>query len=240
MALNLGPCFSWVVLGCLATEHFHAHAGLNVPKPQLNPPPPRVEAGQVLRRIHLGIQQSSDQRHRLVLVAFGVVEQDAAGQAENAGHFQQRKPAAGLLGTSLRIGPLVLGRVGQTDGGAVDDFGVEAMPGLRGQRQPLFGVGGDRVADALERIQGKTLSGRAVAAGACLDRPQVVEAKQGLDLPDDFAARIAGVEDLIRLCAGSGPRSWRPLLPMDAQSARQNCERGAVRAAVSVVEGGDC
>ncbi|MCI0541334.1 MAG: hypothetical protein L0Z50_39545, partial [Verrucomicrobiales bacterium] len=52
---------------------------------------------------------------------------------------------------------------------------------------------------------GQASAGLAIAAGGGIDRAEMVEAKEGLDLPDDFATGAAGIEDLIRrltLCWG--------------------------------------
>ena len=64
----------------------------------------------------------------LMLVALGIVQQQARGQAEHADQLHQWKPAAGLLAAGLGISPLVFRSVGQADGGAVDDLGAQAVP----------------------------------------------------------------------------------------------------------------
>lgn len=100
------------------------------------------------------------------------------------------------MGAGLGISSLVFGSVGQAHRGAVDDFGSQAIPELLGQRQEPVGLGGDGVAKALEGVQRQAATGLAVAAVSFIDGAQVVEAKEGLDLPDDFAAGAAGIEDL--------------------------------------------
>jgi len=49
----------------------------------------------------------------------------------------------------------------------------------------------------LERVQGQSLAGLAIGAGAFVHTGLAVEAKEGLDLTDDFATRAVGIEDLI-------------------------------------------
>ena len=154
-----------------------------------------VGNGQVvgLKMVQQFIEQT---QFMLVFVAFGVIEQDAGAQAEDADDLHQRKAAAGFLRAGLGIGPLVFGRVGQSEGGAVDDFWAQAIPELLDLRQHLLGAVGHGVANALENIQGHAETGLAVGTGAFIDAAEVVETEQGLDLPDDFTARAGGIEDL--------------------------------------------
>jgi hypothetical protein len=75
----------------------------------------------------------------LVLVAFGVIEQGASGQTEDAHQLQERKTTTGFLLAGLGISPLVFLGVRQTSAGAVDEFDPPAVPELAG----LLGGGGD-------------------------------------------------------------------------------------------------
>ncbi len=68
----------------------------------------------------------------LVLVALGVVEQDAGGQAEDTDQFQERETTSAFLCAGLGIGALVFGGVWRADGGAINDFDTEATPELSG------------------------------------------------------------------------------------------------------------
>ena len=54
-----------------------------------------------------------------MFIAFGVTEQSAGAQAEQAHQAEQREAAAGFLDGGLRISGLVFGCIGQTQGGAV-------------------------------------------------------------------------------------------------------------------------
>ena len=110
--------------------------------------------GQIARleRVQPLAQQG---QFRVGLVALNVIEEHAAGEAEKAHAFESRKTAARFLRTGLGISALIFGRVGQTEGGAVDDFGFEAIPELLAQRQNLVGVGGDGLAQALADVQGR-------------------------------------------------------------------------------------
>ena len=111
----------------------------------------------------------------LVLVAFGVIEQDAAAQTEDGHHLQERKTTARLLGAGLGISPLVFGRVGQTQSAAVDDFGAQAMPELLELRQEFIGASRDRMANALEGVQRQAPAGLTITAGAFIDGAVVME-----------------------------------------------------------------
>ena len=124
-----------------------------------------------------------------MLVALLVIEKDATGEAENAENPHERKTTARLLRAGLGISPLVLGRVGQSERGRVNDFGAQAMPELLGGRQQFVGTCSDGVADALENIQSQPQASLTIGAGPFVYGTAVVEAKQGLDLSDDFAAR---------------------------------------------------
>ncbi len=59
----------------------------------------------------------------LVLVALGVVQQRARGQAEHPHQPDQQKAATGPLAAGLRIGSLIFLSVGRADRGGVDELG---------------------------------------------------------------------------------------------------------------------
>ena len=140
------------------------------------------------------VQQALEQaQFRLVLVAFGIVEQHPGSQAEHPHQFQQREAAAGLLAAPLGIGILVLFGVGQAEGGAVNDFGAQAVPEL----SRFFARTGHGHAQAAKDIQRQSLSGLAVSAVAGINVTLVVEDEEGLNLADNFAAGAVGVEHLI-------------------------------------------
>jgi hypothetical protein len=141
----------------------------------------------------------------LMFVALGVIEQPAAAQAEEAHHLQERKTAARLLGTGLGIGALIFRGVGESDGGAVEDFGVEVMPKRLGWRQELIGPRDPRLANALESLQGQAEAGLTVSAVVVIDTPAVLETKQGLGLADDLAAGTSGIEGLIKEAPEGAP-----------------------------------
>src|SRR5436309_1902813 len=163
------------------------------------------------------VQQFAQQRQfMLVLVAFGVVQQDTTAQAEDADELEQGKTAAGFLGAGLRISPLVLRSVGQRHGGAVDDFGPQAIPEFLRLGQELLGLGGDGMANALEPLQGQAQAGLAIAAGGFIDRLCRVEAKEGLNLPDHFPAGAAGIEDLIEKAPEGAPERVNALAAVGA------------------------
>src|SRR5262245_51645152 len=61
----------------------------------------------------------------LVLVALGVIEQSASGQAEHPNELQERETAAGFLTARLRISALVFGSIGRAGAGAVNDLDIE-------------------------------------------------------------------------------------------------------------------
>ena len=88
-----------------------------------------------------------------VLVAFLVIEQHAAGEAEDAHNLHQGKAAPRLLGTGLGILTLVFGRVGQSHSGAINDFGAQAVPELVDIRQEFISTSSHRMANALQNIQ---------------------------------------------------------------------------------------
>jgi hypothetical protein len=138
------------------------------------------------RTVSLFEQQTGRRVTKKVLVA-GSIRPEA----------RRRALDPGLWGAGLGIGPLVFGRVGQTDAGAVDHLGAPAIPEWLGLGQESVGVGGDGHAQALEGVQGKAAPALAVAAGAGIHGAEVVEAKEGLDWVDHFAAGTAGVEDLV-------------------------------------------
>jgi hypothetical protein len=139
----------------------------------------------------------------LVLVAFGVIEQDAAGQAEDADELQQRKAAAGFLAAGLGISPLVLRGVGQAGGGAVDEFDSQAVPEVSW----FFGDGGGGDTQPLKRVQGQSLSGLAISTGASIHTNPLMEAKECLDLTNDFAAGAIGIEHLIEKAKEGAPEA---------------------------------
>jgi hypothetical protein len=133
----------------------------------------------------------------LMLVAFDVIEQDATGQTKDPDQLQEGAPTARFLGAGLRIGALVLGRVGSGDAGAVDDLGVEAAPIPWGAGEERFDARRDGMAEAGERVQGQAPAGLAVGAGARVDVAEAVEPEAGAGVADDLAAGAAGMEDLI-------------------------------------------
>ena len=91
---------------------------------------------------------------------------------------------------------MILFGVRGAGGGAVDDFGAQAKPEGLGLGQEFFGVSGDGHPEALEGVQGQAAAGLAVAAGACVDGPQVVKGEEGLHLADGLAAGASGIERL--------------------------------------------
>ena len=91
----------------------------------------------------------------LVLVAFDVIEQDAAGQTEDPDQLQEREAAAGLLGTRLRVMVLVLGGVGGGDRGAIDDLGVETEPIPWGVGEELLDARRDGMAEGVSLSRGR-------------------------------------------------------------------------------------
>jgi hypothetical protein len=128
----------------------------------------------------------------LVFVAFGVIEQDAGGQAEHADELQEWEAAAGLLAAGLGISTLGFERVGRAGRGAVNDFDLQAMPKDTG----FFGVRGDRAAQAGQNVQRQPLSSLTVGAGAFVHRVARLQDEERLDLADDLAAGALGIEDL--------------------------------------------
>ena len=134
----------------------------------------------------------------LVFVAFGIVEEGAAGQAEDADELEQRKAAPGFLGTKLGISALVFEGIRQRESGAVDDFGPQPMPQGLLEGTVGIGLGGDGMAQALEGVQGQAQASLTVGAGAFGDAAQVVKAEEGAHLADDGATRAAGLQDLIK------------------------------------------
>src|SRR5690242_858915 len=63
------------------------------------------------------VQQLVEQTQLVpVFIAFLIIKQNTAGEAENAHDFHQRKTTTRLLGAGLGILPLILGRVRQTHG----------------------------------------------------------------------------------------------------------------------------
>jgi hypothetical protein len=147
----------------------------------------------------------------LVFVAFGVIEQDAAGQAEEAHQFEERKAAAGFLGAGLGISALVFGGVGPRDGRAVDDFGREAKPALLGGGQEFFGLGRHRVAQALEGIQRQAGPSLTVGAGAFIDGTHFMKTKEGLDLTHDFTAGAVRREHLVEKSPEGAAQGENPI-----------------------------
>ena len=133
-----------------------------------------------------------------VLVAFLVIEQHAAGEAEDAHNLHQGKAAPRFLGTGLGILTLVFGRVGQSHSGAINDFGTQAVPELLDIRQEFISTSSHRMANALQNIQRQAETGLTIGAGGFIDAALVMETKQGLDLSDDFTAGAAGIEGLIK------------------------------------------
>jgi len=97
------------------------------------------------------------------------------------------------LAAGLRISALVFQGVRQAGGGAVDEDDSQAVPELSG----LFSGGGEGDAQTLQCIQGQSFAGLAIRTGAFVHRPLALEAKERLDLADDFAAGAVGLEDLI-------------------------------------------
>jgi len=150
-----------------------------------------------IARLEVVEQFAQQAQLMLMFVAFGVIEQAAAAQAEDAHNLQQGKTPARLLRTRLRVSPLVLRGVGQREGAPVDDFGAQAMPEWLDFRQKPLGAGRHRVANALEAVQGQAEAGLTVSAGAVIDRALVVQTKQGLDLPDHLPAGTGRIERLL-------------------------------------------
>ncbi len=67
------------------------------------------------------------------------------------------------------------------------------MPELSGR----FSGGGEGDAQTLECIQGQSLAGLAIGTRAFVHGGLPMQAKERLDLADDFAAGTVGIEDLI-------------------------------------------
>jgi len=61
----------------------------------------------------------------------------------------------------------------------------------------LFSGGAEGDPEALKGVQGQSLAGLAIGAGAFVHIGFALEAKEGLDLTDDFATGTVGFEDLI-------------------------------------------
>jgi len=97
------------------------------------------------------------------------------------------------LAPGLRISPLVFRGVRQAGGGGVDEKDAQAVPELSG----LFSSGGEGDAQTWQCIQGQSFAGLAIRTGAFVHRPLALEAKERLDLTDDFAAGAVRIEDLI-------------------------------------------
>jgi hypothetical protein len=97
------------------------------------------------------------------------------------------------LASGLRISALVFRAVRQAGGGAVDEDDSQALPELSG----LFSGGGEGDAQPLQSIQGQSIAGLAIRTGALVHRPLALEAKERLDLADDFTAGAVRIEDLI-------------------------------------------
>jgi hypothetical protein len=129
----------------------------------------------------------------LVFVASGIVQQSAGREAENANQSQQWEAAAWFLGPWLRISALILGRVGQTGCGAIDDFDTKAAPELAG----FFGLGRRRTTQSGQNIPRQAPAGLTVGTSAFIDVAVLVQGKKRLDLPDDLTAGAIGVEDLV-------------------------------------------
>src|SRR5262249_31381176 len=106
---------------------------------------------------------------------------------------QQRKTTAGFLAAGLRISALVFRGVRQAGAGAVDENDPQTVPQLSG----FFSGGGDGHAQTLEPIQGQPLAGLAIGTCAFVHKASPMQAKERLDLADDFAAGAVGIEDLV-------------------------------------------
>jgi hypothetical protein len=129
----------------------------------------------------------------LVLVALGVVEQSAGGQAEHTDELQEGETAAGLLSAGLGISELVFGGVRSADAGAVNDFDTKATPEVA----VFFGIGSGGAAQARQDVPRQPVSGLTVGAGAFVHGAATFQRKEGLDLADNLAAGAVGIEDLI-------------------------------------------
>jgi REP element-mobilizing transposase RayT len=102
---------------------------------------------------------------------------------EHANQLHERKAAAGLLSPGLGIGALVLGRIGEADRGAIDDFDPQAGQRVKGQPVPRLTIG----------------------AGAGIDAAAAAEGTERLDLAHHLAARAVGVEDLVEKAKKGAP-----------------------------------
>ncbi len=148
----------------------------------------------------------------LVLVALGVIEQNAGGQAEHPDELQEWKTAAGFLTARLRISALIFGRVGRAGAGAVNDFNTETMPELAS----FLSRGSGGAAQARQEVPRHPVSGLTVGAGAFVDRAATDEGKEGLDLADDLAAGALGIEDLIEKAEESAAEGIDALTAVEA------------------------
>jgi hypothetical protein len=153
---------------------------------------PAIGQGQIAR-LKLIQQRVEQVQFVLALVAFGVIQQRAATQAEDPDQLQERETAAGLLPAQLRISALVFNRIGQADRGAIHDFDAQTVPELSG----FFSLSGRGATQPRQNIRRQPGARLAPSAGAFVHTPAIRKAKEGLDLAHDFATGAMGVKDLI-------------------------------------------
>jgi hypothetical protein len=128
------------------------------------------------------------------LAGFAGGENGPAGQRTQREHLHVWKPAAGLLSGSIGVCFSVGLRVGQSNGGGVDDLYGTGPPGYA--RMAELGGGGGGVGHGLAQgAFGQPDSGLAVGAGAFVV-PEVLGFAGRLDMADDFPAGGAWLEDL--------------------------------------------
>ena len=82
------------------------------------------------------------------------VEQSPAGQTETSDEFGDRETATFLLVRRLRESPLITGRIGHGDAGAIHDFDMAAAPELVREYAALHLIGGVPM-DGEQRLGGK-------------------------------------------------------------------------------------
>ena len=128
----------------------------------------------------------------LVLVAFGVVEQGAGGQAEYADQLQEWKSTARFLTSGLEISTLIFPGIGQADAGAINNFDTEPLPEFTG----AVSAGGQGATQPWQDVPRQTQPCLAIGAGARAGTVLGVQGTQSQDLADNFPAGTFGFEHL--------------------------------------------
>ena len=125
----------------------------------------------------------------------GHVQDRPAGEGKEHHELQQGKAAAGFLGRALGIALLVLGRVGQLGAGAVGDLDG-ALPQAGAAPGAAVGRLGGHAQGLFETFAWQALAGLDIGRVAFVHRRAPLQAQEGLDVTDDFAAGGVGFEHL--------------------------------------------